>query len=65
MKVQEDKIYRRENDNLVCDLEISIADAIFGGSLKFTNFDGTVNTVGIEPGTQPNDKISFKGLVNK
>lgn len=63
VKVQNDKIYRRENDDLVSDFEVSIAEAIFGGKIEYSNFDGTLKRIDINPGTQANDKILFKNFV--
>jgi curved DNA-binding protein len=61
--VEEDEEYRREKDDLVSNLQISLADAITGKTIQYTNFDGSLKTIEIKPGTQANDKIIFKNLV--
>lgn len=63
VKIKEDNIYRRVNDDLVSDLEISIADAIFGGIIEYSTIDGSVKSVEINPGTQANKKIMIKNFV--
>jgi len=63
VKIEEDNIYRRVNDDLVSDLEISITDAIFGGIIEYSTIDGSVKSVEIKPGTQANKKIIIKNLV--
>ncbi len=61
--VEEDEEYKRENDDLVSDLEISLAEAIVGKTIQYNNFDGSLKTIEIKPGTQANEKIIFKNLV--
>ena len=61
--VEEDEEYKRENDDLVSDLEISLAEAIVGKMIQYNSFDGSLKTIEIKPGTQANEKIMFKNLV--
>jgi len=42
---------------------VDLTDAIFGGTIEFTNFDGSIKTIKIKPGSQTNDKILLKNLV--
>ena len=61
--MEEHTEFKRINDDLVTDLEISLKDAILGGKLEFRNFDGIKKELEIKPGTQSEDKILFKELV--
>lgn len=61
--MDENAEYKRENDDLISYLQISLADAITGRSIQYTNFDGSLKTIDIKPGTQANEKIVFKNLV--
>jgi len=61
--LEDDKEYKREKDDLISGLRISLADAITGKTIQYTNFDGTLKTIEIKPGAQANEKIIFKNLV--
>ncbi len=45
---------------MVSDLNIELFQAINGADIKFTNFNGEINNIGIKAGTQSKDKIIFK-----
>jgi DnaJ-class molecular chaperone len=63
INLEEDKEYIREKDDLISSLRISLADAITGKTIQYTNFDGTLKTIEIKPGAQAKEKIIFKNLV--
>ncbi len=63
VNVQENKSYSRINDDLICELNIDLLDAIFGANIQYTTFEGNLKTLEIKEGTQPEDKICFKGMV--
>ncbi len=63
IKVYEEKEFKRENDDLITEMEITLIDAILGGNKQYISFDGSLRRIEIKPGTQSNDKILFKNLV--
>jgi len=63
IKVQEEIEFKRENDDLISEMEITLIDAILGGNKQYISFDGSLRSIEIKPGTQSNDKILFKNLV--
>lgn len=63
VNIEEDLEYKRINDDLVSNFEISLKDAIFGANYEIINYDGTKKIIEINSGTQSEDKIHFKGLV--
>lgn len=52
--------FRRENNNIIIEKEISVVDAIIGAQLKVKTPHGEMN-LKIEPGTQHDTKIRFSG----
>lgn len=63
ISIEENKKYSRNNDDLICDLNIDLIEAIFGTNIQYTGFDGNLRSIDIKEGTQPEDKIYFKGMV--
>lgn len=63
INIEEDLEYKRINDDLVSNFEISLKDAIFGAVYEIINYDGAKKIIEIYSGTQSEDKIYFKGLV--
>lgn len=63
INVEKDDKYRRENDNIVTDIEIDLFQAIFGSSLKFKFYNDENIELNINTGTQSEDKIHFSQLV--
>lgn len=52
--------FKRENNNIIIEKEISVIDAIIGANLKVKTPHGEMN-LKIEPGTQHDTKIRFNG----
>ena len=63
VKVEKNKEFSRINDDLISDLNIELIEAIFGANIQYTSFDGNLRSIEIKEGTQPEDKIFFKGMV--
>jgi len=53
-------LFRREGDNLLMDLPITVPEAMFGGEVRVPTFAGDV-TVKIPPGSQSGRKLRVKG----
>jgi len=59
VKVAHDEIFSRDNDDLLCTLEIQMTDAILGTTTTFTGLDGEI-TLELKPGTQGADVLTVK-----
>jgi molecular chaperone DnaJ len=59
VKVAHDEIFSRDNDDLLCTLEIQMTDAILGTTTTFTGLDGEI-TLELKPGTQGADVVMVK-----
>ena len=59
IKVKNDEIFSRDNDDLLCTLEIQMTDAILGTKVTVPALDGDV-TVDIKPGTQGSEVLTVK-----
>ncbi|GAB2820204.1 molecular chaperone DnaJ [Alpinimonas psychrophila] len=59
VKVRHDEVFSRDNDDLLCTLEIQMTDAILGTTTTFAGLDGDV-TLELKPGTQGADIVTVK-----
>jgi len=59
VKVAHDEIFSRDNDDLLCTLEIQMTDAILGTTTTFAGLDGEI-TLELKPGTQGADVLTVK-----
>lgn len=59
VKVRHDEVFSRDNDDLLCTLEIQMTDAILGTTTTFTGLDGDI-TLELKPGTQGADIVTVK-----
>ena len=59
VKVAHDEIFSRDNDDLLCTLEIQMTDAILGTTTTVTGLDGEIS-LDIKPGTQGADVVTVK-----
>jgi curved DNA-binding protein len=59
--VEEHKIFRRENDNIVCDKIISVWDAMLGTKIQVDTLDNKKIDILIPPGTQSETVLSCRG----
>ncbi len=55
-----DDVFRRDGDDLLATIRISVAQAALGTALTLDTFDGDLEVV-IEPGTQPGRELAFRG----
>ena len=60
INVEEHPLFRRENDDLICEIPISFPQAALGCEIEVPTLDGRV-TMGIPPGTQSGKIFTFKG----
>jgi len=60
IRVAEDPYFKRNGNDVVVQLPISITQAILGGQIDVLTLDGMV-TMKIPPGTQPDTKLVLKG----
>jgi molecular chaperone DnaJ len=61
ISVKPHKYFRRQEDDLLLDLPINVAQAVLGTELQVPTLDGP-RTVKIPPGTQPGKVIRLRGL---
>lgn len=59
-------IFRREGDNILCEKNISVWDALLGTDINILNLNKKTINIKIPPGTQPDTILSCRGegLVN-
>jgi molecular chaperone DnaJ len=60
-QVQPDRFFRREGLDVVCDVSINLAQAVFGTRLRVKTLDGKKVVLKIPAGTQPGRKFRIKG----
>ena len=61
-QVQADRFFKRDGLDLVCEVPINLAQAVFGTRLRVRTLDGKKVVLKIPPGTQPGRKFRVKGL---
>ncbi len=61
-QVQPDRFFKRDGLDLVCEVPINLAQAVFGTRLRVRTLDGKKVVLKIPPGTQPGRKFRVKGL---
>ncbi len=63
--IPEDKTnkFRRVNDDLFIDLELSLSEAIFGCKKEVETIDKKIEIIEISPGTKQDDKIILDNQV--
>ena len=61
IRVEPHPIFKREGDNIVVDLQISLTDALLGTTAEVPTLSGPKN-LKIPPGTQSHSKLRLKGL---
>ena len=59
--VQKDKLFEREEDNIFCQVPISITTAILGGDVEVPTIDGKKARLNIPAGTQSETQFRLKG----
>ena len=60
VEVQKDKLFEREEDNIFCEIPISITTAILGGNVEVPTIDGKKARLSIPSGTQSETQFRLK-----
>ena len=61
VEVQKDKLFEREEENIFCQIPISITTAILGGDVEVPTIEGKKARLNITPGTQSETQFRLKG----
>ncbi len=61
VEVQKDKLFEREEENIFCEIPISITTAILGGEVDVPTIDGKRARLNIPSGTQSETQFRLKG----
>ena len=61
IKVQNDKLFQREEENIFCNVPISIITAILGGEIEVPTIDGKKALLKIPSGTQTETQFRLRG----
>ena len=59
--VKKDKLFEREEENLFCNIPISVTQAILGGEIEVPTIEGKKAILTIPPGTQSETRFRLKG----
>ena len=60
VEVQKDKLFEREDENIFCQIPISITTAILGGEVEIPTIDGKRARLSIPPGTQSETQFRLR-----
>ena len=61
VEVQKDKLFEREEENIFCQIPISITTAIIGGEVEVPTIEGKKARLNIPAGTQSDTQFRLKG----
>ncbi len=61
VEVQKDKLFEREEENIFCQIPISVTTAILGGEVEVPTIDGKKARLNIPSGTQSETQFRLKG----
>ncbi len=61
VEVQKDKLFEREEENIFCEIPVSITTAILGGEVEVPTIDGKRARLNIPSGTQSETQFRLKG----
>jgi len=61
IEIQQDKIFEREDENIFCNIPISIITAILGGEIEVPTIEGKKARLTIPPGTQTETQFRLRG----
>jgi len=62
VRLQEDPVFRRENDDLHIEKEIRLSDALLGTTIEVATLLDGIRKVRVPPGTSPGSKIRLRGM---
>jgi len=60
--VQKEKLFEREEENIFCQIPISVTTAILGGEVEVPTIEGKKARLNIPPGTQSETQFRLKGM---
>jgi molecular chaperone DnaJ len=60
-QVEPDRFFRRDGLDVLCDVSVNVAQAVFGTRLKVKTLDGKKVVLKIPAGTQPGKRFRVKG----
>ena len=61
VEVQKDKLFEREDQNIFCQIPVSITTAILGGEIEVPTIEGKKARLTIPPGTQSETQFRLRG----
>lgn len=61
-QVQQDRFFKRDGLDVICEVPINLAQAVFGTRLRVRTLDGKKVVLKVPAGTQPGRKFRVKGL---
>lgn len=61
-QVEADRFFRREGLDVICEVPLNLAQAVFGTRLRVRTLDGKKVVLRVPPGTQPGRKFRVKGM---
>ena len=61
VEVQKDSLFEREEENLFCQIPISVITAILGGEIEVPTIEGKKARLTINPGTQSETQLRLRG----
>jgi molecular chaperone DnaJ len=61
-QVEPDRFFRREGLDVIGEVPLNLAQAVFGTRLRVRTLDGKKVVLRVPPGTQPGRKFRIKGL---
>ncbi len=61
LKIEPHPYFRREGNNLVVEVPISVAEAVLGGKIDVPTLEGTQLTVKVPPGTSSGARLRLRG----
>jgi len=61
VEIQKDKLFEREEENIFCEVPISVTTAILGGEVEVPTIDGKKARLNIPAGTQSSTQFRLRG----
>jgi len=61
IKIKPHKFFRREGDNVILDVPVTVAEAVLGAKVDVPTLDGSKLTVKVPPGTSSGARLRLRG----
>lgn len=61
LSVQPDDLFQRDGDDLHCEIEVEVVQAVLGGVVTVPLVDGAEEKVKLPPGIQPGEQVRIRG----